>query len=113
MRPLRTFIDTSVFGGMFDPEFEADTRLFFIAVDSGRFQLAVSDLVAQEIIPAPRMVRQFFNTYLPEIDLLKDSLEIQRLTDLYLHNKIVTSKYRADASHVAYATVHGCAGLVS
>jgi hypothetical protein len=58
-------------------------------------------------------VRQLFFTYLPEMDLLKDSLEVQRLTDVYVREKIVTPKYRTDASHVAYATVHACAGLVS
>jgi predicted nucleic acid-binding protein len=113
MRPLRVFIDTSVFGGMFDSEFAMDTRLFFTAVDAGNFQLVVSDQVVQEILPAPEKVKQFFYTYLPEIDLLKDSLEVQRLTDAYLREKIVTPKYRADASHVAYSTVYACAGLVS
>ena len=113
MRPLRVFVDTSVFGGLFDPEFDADTRTFFDAVDAGRYKIAISDQVYQEIIPAPPDVRNFFYTYLPEIDLLKDSLEIQRLTDLYLRDAIVTPKYRADASYVAYATVHSCAGLVS
>jgi hypothetical protein len=113
MRPLRVFVDTSVFGGVFDIEFDVDTRAFFNAVDSGRYQLVISDQVAQEIIPAPMDVRNFFYTYLPEIDLLKDSLEIQRMTDLYLRDKIVTPKYRADASYVAYATVYSCDGLVS
>ncbi len=45
--------------------------------------------------------------------MLRDSLEVQRLTDVYLSEKIVTQKYRADASHVAYATVYACAGLIS
>ena len=113
MRSLRIFIDTSVFGGIFDPEFDADTRTFFAAVDAGRFQLVVSDLDVRETVPAPDNVRQFFYTYLPEIELLRDSLEVQRLTDIYLREGIVTPKYRTDASHVAYSTVYACAGLVS
>jgi predicted nucleic acid-binding protein len=92
MRTLRVFIDTSVFGGMFDVEFDADTHAFFAAVDAGRFQLVVSDQIVQEILPAPSNVRQLFFTYLPEMDLLKDSLEVQRLTDVYVREKIVTPK---------------------
>ncbi len=55
MRPLRVFIDTSVFGGMFDSEFSVDTQRFFDAVDMDRFQLAISDQVVQEIAPAQAM----------------------------------------------------------
>ncbi len=38
---------------------------------------------------------------------------MQRLTAVYLQNNIVTQKYWVDASHVAYATVYSCSGLVS
>ena len=47
------------------------------------------------------------------MDLLKDSAEVQRLADSYLRDKILTSKSWTDASHVAYAAIHSCAGLVS
>lgn len=113
MRPLRVFVDTSVFGGMFDSEFDVDTRAFFDAVDAGQFRLGISEQVIREIEPAPKNVRDFFYAQLPEVDVFIDSLEIQRLTDCYLRKKIVTDKSWADASYVAYATVHGCSGLVS
>jgi hypothetical protein len=113
MRPLRVFVDTSVFGGMFDAEFDVETRRFFDAVHSGRFRLAVSDQVVREVGPAPSNVKAFFESLIPQMELLQDSLEVQRMTDLYLAGGVVTSKYRTDASYVAYATVHACAGLVS
>jgi hypothetical protein len=38
------YADTSVFGGCFDPEFEAASWEFFREVREGRFVLIVSDL---------------------------------------------------------------------
>ena len=113
MRPLRIFVDTSVFGGMFDSEFERDTRVFFREAVSGRFLLAVSKQVYGEIIPAPARVKSFFDALLPQMILFNDSHEVQRLVDAYLDRKIVGKKSLNDALHVAYATVYGCSGLIS
>lgn len=113
MKPLRVFVDTSVFGGMFDVEFEEDTRVFFREVVSGRFSLAVSKQVYDEIVPAPEQVKSFFDALLPQMVLFSDSPEVQHLVDIYLEKKIVGKKSLNDALHVAYATVYGCSGLVS
>ncbi len=113
MRPLRIFVDTSVFGGMFDEEFRDDTHAFFQAVDAGRFRMAISRQVAKEIDPAPKKVRAFFDAYLPKMNMLPDPPDVQHLTERYLQSGIVTQKYRNDASIVACATVFSCAGLVS
>ena len=113
MRPLRVFVDTSVFGGMFDPEFEVDTRAFFTQVAAGRFALAVSRQVYEEIVPAPANVRELFGAMLPQMEFFNDSPAMRELVVAYLDKKVVGPSSRNDASHVAYATVHGCAGLVS
>lgn len=113
MRPLRVFVDTSVFGGMFDIEFEADTRAFFKEVAAGNFSLAVSKQVYDEIVPAPGQVKSFFDALLPQMVLFNDSPEVQYLVEVYLDKKVVGRKSLNDALHVAYATVHGCSGLVS
>lgn len=113
MRPLRVFVDTSVFGGMFDEEFEFDTRAFFQRAASGRFLLAVSKQVYDEIVPAPLCVREFFDALLPQMTLFSDSPEVQRLVDAYLDSNVVGKKSLNDALHVAHATVYGCSGLVS
>jgi hypothetical protein len=38
MKRLRVYADTSVFGGCFDPEFEAASTAFFREVAAGRFR---------------------------------------------------------------------------
>ncbi len=88
MKPLRVFVDTSVFGGMFDVEFEDDTRAFFKEVVSGRFSLAISKQVYDEIAPVPEQVKSFFDALLPQMVLFSDSPEVQHLVDIYLGKRL-------------------------
>jgi len=113
MRTLRVYVDTSVFGGMYDDEFEKETKRFFDMVAEGRFRLAVSDQVQDEVILAPPEVRNFFFTGLPKMEYLDFVAEVRKLADLYIANKVVTEKYLADAIHVAYATIYKCEGVIS
>jgi len=113
MRPLRVYVDTSVFGGMFDVEYAEDTQRFFNLVDAGRFCLVVSDQVQDEIIPAPPEVRRFFYAELPSMEYLAFTPKVRELAELYITNEVVSGNHRADAMHVAYATVHKCTGVVS
>jgi hypothetical protein len=50
---MKVYADTSVFGGVFDEEFARDSRQFFDEVLVGKFSLAVSALVEEEIESAP------------------------------------------------------------
>lgn len=45
MPPIRVYADTSVFGGVFDSEFQSASRTFFDQVRGGRFQHVTSALV--------------------------------------------------------------------
>ncbi len=53
VRTLSVYTDTSVFGGVFDEEFETPSRSFFGLVGTGRFSLLISDVTRQEIAFAP------------------------------------------------------------
>jgi hypothetical protein len=52
---IRVYVDTSVFGGVFDADFARATKRFFVEVASGRFLLVVSLIVADEIMDAPHL----------------------------------------------------------
>lgn len=60
-RTYRVYADTSIFGGVFDDEFAAPSRIFFDQVASGRFVLVTSALVQAELDVAPDEVRQLFD----------------------------------------------------
>ncbi|GMU35914.1 MAG: hypothetical protein EDS66_05755 [Planctomycetota bacterium] len=49
MKPLRIYIDTSVGGGCFDPEFAEVSRALIEAARSGVVSLLVSDLLIREV----------------------------------------------------------------
>ncbi len=90
MRIFRVFVDTSVFGGMFDPEFAEDTREFFRQANAGRFSLVVSEQVNAEIASAPTRVRNFFNKYLPSMEYYRSTMEVDRMAEMYIKRNIVT-----------------------
>jgi hypothetical protein len=51
-RPVRAYADTSVYGGVFDEEFDEPSRLFFDEVRADRFRLVISPLVGNELTDA-------------------------------------------------------------
>ena len=56
----RFYFDTSVFGGMFDSEFEEETSLLFEKVKLGQIKCVYSKLTQTELANAPERVRTFF-----------------------------------------------------
>ena len=111
--PIRVYADTSVYGGVFDPGIAAPSGEFFAQVKSGRFQLVVSAVVADELHDAPERVRPVYEEHLPWAELIDVSVEAVRLRDGYLQAGIVTPKWAADALHVALASAQHCRCTVS
>jgi hypothetical protein len=56
----RFYFDTSVFGGIFDTEFEEETFQLFEKVKSGKIKCVHSNLTETELTNAPGKVKQFF-----------------------------------------------------
>ncbi|MDQ1256691.1 MAG: hypothetical protein QG656_1290 [Candidatus Hydrogenedentes bacterium] len=112
-RPMRVYADTSVFGGVYDKEFEEASRAFFDLVCASKFRLVVSAVVLDELVTAPDAVRLFFNGMLEYIEVLEPSDEADALQQAYMDAEILSSIHSRDAFHVASATVSGCAMIVS
>jgi len=110
---VRVYADTSVFGGVFDVEFEWASRAFFQEVREGRFALVVSAVVRGELVPAPMNVRELLEEMLPLAEALQTVPEAVALADAYVAAGVVSSGSLEDALHVALATVSGCAVIVS
>ena len=86
---IRVYADTSVVGGIFDEEFEVQTRKFFDQVKSGRFALVTSAIVQDEIALAPIEVRSSFDGMLRFSDVAQVSEHALELRDAYLYSRIV------------------------
>lgn len=110
---IRTYVDTSVFGGTFDEEFRDGSTRFFAHVSAERFRIVTSPLVSREIGGAPQPVRELFSQMLLAAEMLVPSADAIRLQRAYLRAGIVSGTSATDALHVALATVARCAMIVS
>jgi predicted nucleic acid-binding protein len=114
MKPLRIYLDTSVFGGCFDKEFAKESFKIFEAIRLGRLRIVLGELVGFELKTAPREIRDLLESLPPEnVEEVKFSREAEELRDSYLDAGILTPNSRTDAGHVATATVYRADAIVS
>ncbi len=111
---LQIYIDTSVFGGFYDKEFDADTQKLFERVRNKDFIILISDITIGELAFAPEKVRNLMNEIPPdclkEIELTQDAYE---LAETYITEKVVGKTSLTDAQHIATATVNRADVLIS
>jgi predicted nucleic acid-binding protein len=114
MKLPRIYCDSSVIGGYFDPEFEAESRRFIEAVKSGRIMMLLSEVVVQEILQAPESIQDLLVSIQPaSIERVPLTTEIIELRDAYVKAGILGAKWIDDATHVAAATVARADAIVS
>ena len=111
--PIRTYADTSVYGGLHDPEFARASRRFFEQVRAGRFSLVTSAVVAEELEEAPPKVTSDYQALLPHADVVDITEEALDLQQAYLDAGILTPTWEDDALHIALATTASCELIVS
>ncbi len=58
----RVYIDTSVFGGYFDNEFDMDTKPFFEKIFKRRIKILVSEILEVELLRGPDYVKEFYKS---------------------------------------------------
>jgi hypothetical protein len=106
MRRFRVYADTSVFGGCFDNEFSEVSKLFFADIEAGKFVLVISATTLRELDAAPDYVQKVLNGLPPQnVEIVEFSDEIATLRDAYLDAGILGSDRKADAEHIASASV--------
>ena len=110
---IRMYADTSVFGGVFDVEFEEPSRAFFSAIREARFVLVSSELVRQEIQAGPQGVQDIFGDVLPVAEIAEITAEALKLQKAYIDAGILSERHSTDALHVALATVSRASLIVS
>lgn len=110
----RLYFDTSVFGGVFDQEFETVTRQLFKMVENGQIICLYSELTIAELENAPKQVRDYFeklvNSYGEQVELTEDC---KLLALQYIDEKVVGKTSMDDCLHIATATIQKADILVS
>jgi predicted nucleic acid-binding protein len=114
MTPVTLYLDNSVLGGYFDPEFEEATRKLWKQASAGQYRFVASVVTQQEAVLAPpNVVSLFARTFPDDSVLLRLTERTGELAEAYLAAGVVTAKYADDARHVAAATTHGIGVIVS
>ena len=110
---LRAFVDTSVFGGCFDKEFEKESLWFFNEVKAGRFEMVTTETIMKEINKAPPHVRKFVDELVGHIKVLDVSEEMVALQNAYIDAGILGKSSMDDAEHIAAASIEAVDLMVS
>jgi propanediol dehydratase large subunit len=110
----RIYVDASVVGGCEDEEFSEYSVQLMERFVRGELVLVVSALTVQELAGAPDKVRRRLAS-VPEahIETLQLDAEARELAEAYIAEGVITAKMRADAQHIAIATVGRVDVLVS
>jgi len=110
----RIYIDTSVIGGCFDPEYQAESIQLWSEFKAKKKALVVSDLVLLELEEAPKRVRELLDELPAEsVEYAALDEESIALANAYLQDGAVAESSLADARHIAIATVARVDVLVS
>jgi predicted nucleic acid-binding protein len=111
---IKVYVDTSVFGGCFDAEFEEWSNKLIEEFKLGLKALIISDLTFKELMEAPANVKNLVEE-IPrehkEYVILND--EARDLARHYIEESVVSEGYLVDAQHIAIATVNRVDILVS
>ena len=113
MKP-RIYVDASVVGGCEDDEFSAHSVRLMDCFVRGDFIPVLSTLTVQELAAAPEAVRRHLAAVPEEqIEVIQLDAEAKELAESYIREGVITAKMRADAQHIAMATLARVDVLVS
>ena len=114
MRKLRLYFDTSVFGGVYDVEFQEETEKLFEMVNNDQIICVYSDLCEFELENAPDKVKEhFLSLDKNQTEYAEITEEINQLAEEYIKEKVVGETSIDDCRHIACATINKVDYLVS
>jgi predicted nucleic acid-binding protein len=110
----RIYLDTSVFGGYFEPEFELWSKLLINKIIKGEIKLLFSQLTEIELIKAPQFVKDLVKQIPDEyIEFLAITDEVMALANQYVKENVVGKSSIEDCRHIAIATLYNADILAS
>jgi hypothetical protein len=114
MKKLLIYVDTSVLGGCFEPEFAPWSNGLVADFRAGTFTPVFSALLETELRRAPDLVREVYSELLvlagESVPVSDEALD---LLATYEARRVLGSKFRSDMLHIALATVADVDVLVS
>lgn len=110
----KLYIDTSVFGGYYDDEFQEFTEPLFKRIQSDEFIILFSTVTQDELENAPTRVRELVQQLkVKSIQFVEVTDEAVELAGECIIGKVVGETSYADCLHIALATIYHADFLVS
>jgi predicted nucleic acid-binding protein len=114
----RLYLDTSVFGALFDEgdqERVALTRAVLRRLRHSPYETFIGTPVYEEIGLAPPHIRRALEHHVADLSptLIEEGVPSLRLTEAYMAARLVPPPKRNDARHIALATVADLDAIVS
>lgn len=114
----RLYVDTSVFGALFDEEDQERVKLTTVVLRRIRhapFEAFIGTPVLEEISIAPLRLRVALERQVKSLSptLIEEGPASLRLAEAYMAARLVPPQKRNDARHIALATVADLDALVS
>ncbi len=118
MRIPKIYLETSIFNFYFAddaPDKREDTLRLFEEIRQGKYDPYTSDFVLQELqaAPEPKQTNMIDLISAYNVAVLPDTVETQRLAEIYVAEGIIPAKYATDAVHIAATTVNNLDFIVS
>lgn len=111
---MRLYLDTSVIGGNFDPEFREWTTPLIDEILIGKHIAVISDLTIREAQAAPGKVRMLLEKLLDSnCEFIKLNAETETLASQYMKEGSLSPKLLEDANHIAMASFYRANAVVS
>jgi predicted nucleic acid-binding protein len=114
MKKQRIYLDTSIFGGLFDEEFKEYTEPLFERIKNLESEIIHSNVTEQELENAPEKIKAT-TKLLPNLstEYVKSDIETVKLAKKYIEEGVVGATSYADCLHIALATKHNANILLS
>jgi predicted nucleic acid-binding protein len=110
----RIYVDTSVFGGYFEIEFEQWTKPFIEKFILGEYRLLYSQLTEIELKRAPKKVQNLVKSIpVDHLEFLPITIAADYLANKYLQENVVGNTSIEDCRHIAIATLNNADILAS
>lgn len=114
MKKQRIYLDTSVFGGYYDDEFQEFTKPLFKRINNGEFTIIFSTMLETELEYAPEKVRKIVRSIESEDTEFVEETDIAvELATEYVTENVVGKTSYPDCLHIALATINQADLLIS
>jgi hypothetical protein len=111
---MRLYLDTSVIGGYFDPEFEEWTIPLIESILNGKHIAVISDLTIREIQDARKEVNDLLDSLISRNgELITGNTSTETLARHYIKEGALGTRSFMDASHIALASYFTVSAVIS